>query len=225
MTFAKNLNVFQQIFASVDERTLAIINQTENNPPKTSTNDPKFNTLIPIHHPVEISTLPQSCRSPPTSGPSNSISPKRGIPIHPTSSLVQQIRVSPVKRSPISNEKGRNISEVEANLGKTQHNVMHSETGEAIALVEKLEVTLREKQELMVKARSALTAARNRRKSLEQKNTELEVMIQQLNESIRTLNERILTAEKEYQNRETECETVWKNQVNELMIQIQRTTS
>jgi prefoldin subunit 5 len=77
----------------------------------------------------------------------------------------------------------------------------------------------------MIKVRSDLDKAREQRKFLEQKNTELEVVIQQLNESIGTLDERILAVEKEYQNREVECETAWKDRVNELTAQIKRITS
>jgi chromosome segregation ATPase len=89
--------------------------------------------------------------------------------------------------------------------------------------LEELELALHDKEELMVKARSALEDAGERRRELEQKNTELEVVIQQLNESIGALDERLLAAENEYQEREAQCEAMWEGRVAELTAQLTAT--
>jgi chromosome segregation ATPase len=215
MSAFNDLTLFQQIFAAVDEKTLAVMGLTENHSPQRSPDPPSQPQAASVRR--------------------ASVSPKRGIPIREASSLIQLLResplksaqtlpLSPVERAVLLNGKAEGrITRVPSKVSSRARTLspgVWPDTEDPLTLVEELELTLQDNEGLVGKVRTALDSARERREELEQKNSELESVIQQLNRSIGALGEKMMAAEKEYQDREAQNEALWEGRVNELTLRL-----
>jgi hypothetical protein len=225
------LNVFQQIFASVDSRTQSIMDLAENA-------DEKQVSRKSVPKTPPETKVQSHCYRVPVCGKTMSptaTSPRRGIPLRETSSLVQQLRESPakiafrqspktvsqIKVSEPSSPVPRILDSQKTAQIKVSPKAPSSPTIGAMSLVEELEATLSDKRALIGQARTALSAARQRHTALEQKNTELEIVTQRLTDAIANLDERLVLAQADHQEREARCEAMWAARISAIQSELQ----